>query len=331
MSPVDMPFIRKVDWSPQTASRPSRASRYRRMGVGPDDAGPNIDPCAFASPLPLIHTFCRLDTAGGKYYVNRRLGASTRKNLAQVATKGDTIIYGHLRTSKGAPVALFVDTILVVAGVRRLPTTPDSKQPRKRFRFIVGEELAAAIGSASASGPAPTWEQLLMSDLWRFNLRDLDEGRGHSHTAYRAHAIIVGAVAAEGEELSALAQRKTSYVPLVDASSESRPLPPHFDKEQSDPSLWRLLTNWLKRNPRLAHGNKPPTELPVKLGQAIYDGTRFRSGWNTSLAGSVALPPLRWTRSPPVDVDARKKASQHCAAPDRRPRGACGAPRGASG
>lgn len=270
-------------------------------GIGPDREGPNIDPCPFASPFPLVHSFCKLDALGGKYYVNNASGTSSGKVLSEVAAEGDVIYYGHLRVRKGVPFALFIDTVLVVARICTLPTRPDINNPRKHFEFLRGEPLASSLGAWAASPPTTRWQQLLSSDLWRFNLHDLDNGGNHSHTAHALHKILVGQVAPEGEEISALARRSTSYVPLADVAAGARPLPVAFSAEDSDPAFWTGLTTWLKDNSRMSNGNKPPTEVTSDLGTELYDKTRQRSGRNTDLAGSIAIPPLLWTRSSHVD------------------------------
>jgi len=253
-------------------------------GLAPNTLGSNVDPCPFAAPLAVIHTFCKLDKRGGKFYIPP--GTS---NLAHSVSPGDVVFYGHLHTSSRQPVELYVDTVLVVERTPDLPTAPPGI-PRKVNHFVTGPAFATALlGSSLAIPSTELWSRLQQMDVWNMNLIDVLPHSYHEHTAYRPHRIIVGAVAPDGSERVALDARSTSYVPLITDSLS----PPMLTASTASTALWRDLRSWVAANPRMAIGNKPPTSMGTSLGDAIYDEIRALSG-NGFFRGHVALPPLQF-------------------------------------
>lgn len=252
-------------------------------GLADDRPGPNIDPCPFASPVAMIHSFCRIDRRGGKYYV-----PNTRGVLSELVEPGDTILYGHLRTQNGAPHTLFVDSVLIVADTVILPTERVSSS---RFRFVCDHQMMARVlDPAGESGASTSWDAFLKTDLWRLNLSDAASGGTHEFTRLEKHRVIVGASAEPSAAGVALRERRTSFVPLVDDAT-GRPSMISADDSQF---LWSALSEWLSYNPRMSWGMKPPSRLPDALGEAMYDAVRAASGRGGPIHGSVALPPVHW-------------------------------------
>ncbi|MBK9258428.1 MAG: hypothetical protein IPM54_01170 [Polyangiaceae bacterium] len=246
-------------------------------GFADNHAGPNIDPCPFASPLPLIHSFCRIDRRGGKYYV-----PDTDRILSFVVSPGDTIVYGHLRTRDSRPKALFVDTALVVASAPSLPTETTANN---KHAIVCDERMVRALGCTSL-----TWQQFIVSDVWRFNLADADQRGTHAHTRIPGHRVIIGSASPSADAAAALVARTTSFVSLVDETS-ARPQPPDLLAD-APRELIDKLTAWLAGNDRMCRGMKPPSPLPDDLGLAIYDAARASSGRGGRHSGFVAIPPL---------------------------------------
>jgi hypothetical protein len=256
-------------------------------GHGPNQPGSNIDPCPFARALPLAHTFCLLDD-----HNNRACVDGTGQTLAEVVSAGDTVFYGSIRIREKNPARtrFYVDTVLVVADVRTLPT--------QGGRFDMGPAFAEAVlGPQWPGTPQEKWTELQTMDLWQFNLIDASPGRNHESTRIQDHRILVGAVAEPRDASEHLRLRCTSYVPLVDLVPDQpcshQPLPPAVVRHLC-PELWQELRQWVADNPRLEGSLKPPTRMPDDLGHALYDCVRTLSGRGSDLCGYVALPPLRW-------------------------------------
>ncbi len=256
-------------------------------GLGDDSEGTNVDPCIFASPLSMVHSFCRIDRRGGKYYVPK-----TRLVLSEIVRPGDTIFYGHLQAFQGKPRRVYVDTIMVVSETISLPTFRSTGRRGKRYRFITNAAFAEAALSSLRISETDVVERLVASDLWKFNLRDTaNENSNHGFTGICDHKVIVGATATLHEAPQALQRRTTSFVPLVESRNHKRALPPSIDGTE-DESLWRSLCDWTSSNPRLIRGMKPPTPMPDSLGEGLYDTIRRASGRGGHLCGHVGLPPF---------------------------------------
>lgn len=258
-------------------------------GLSENLPGPNIDPCPFAAPLTLIHSFCRIDRRGGKYYVH-----GTRRVLSFEVQPGDTVLYGHLRTCRGAASALFIDTVLVVESTRALPTLESSPGCHA---IQCGEQMILDLGVRPAASRAPTpWSEFVRTDVWLNNLRDSAPGGTHAHSRIAGHRVILGAgVSAAASPAAALAARTTSFVTIVEEGLGPRSLPPEL-LAHADRGLRDHLANWLKENPRMASRMKPPSRLPDELGYMLYDVAVAASGRGGPYPGFVAIPPLQRAR-----------------------------------
>jgi hypothetical protein len=269
----------------------SASFRIAVDSVGENAPGGNVDPCVFARPLALVHSFCRIDKRGGKYYV-----PGSTQTLAQCAVGGDILFYGHLRTARGKPVALYVDTVLVVARTASLPTAAASGRPGRPFRLELGQSFAERVLDVALPAGVEAWQYLQTTDIWRYNLADASPGRHHEYTGIDGHPIIVGYAATAEAASCALQDRTTSFVPLVDQREPEKSVPSYIN--QSDGcELWRQMTNWVADNPRLARGMKPPSRIPTALGETLYYMFRRVSGRGSDLEGHVALPPVSWTNA----------------------------------
>jgi hypothetical protein len=119
-------------------------------GYGKDLLGRNQDPCVFASPVPLLHAFCRLDAKGGKHYVEDR----GRCCLSQMVKPGDIVFYGSLRTARGEVKAVFFDTVMVVKTTWRWPTVRE-RGGGKPYRLLTDDASLAKLGTAIFRIPTP--------------------------------------------------------------------------------------------------------------------------------------------------------------------------------
>lgn len=225
--------------------------------------GPNIDPCPFAYPFHIVHSFCKISN-----YTHTISG----KLLSHKVKKDDIIFYGYLHYSDNTghvmPIYLAIDTVLVVKC-----TTAALKTIKKKFDID--------------NDPLLNHHKDSNSDLWRYNLKDTEEGGFHEFTNTNKHKIIIGKSDTENPH-KALSRRQTSYIPLT--VRKTRELPPILTAAEAD--LWELLTNWCRQQNKI-----DICELDDALGETLYDKIINISGQNSALEGFVAIPPLEWINS----------------------------------
>lgn len=226
--------------------------------------GPNIDPCPFANPFHIVHSFCKI--SNNQHVVSNKI-------LSDIVSKNDIIFYGCLRYSKInsyiKPIYLAIDTVLVVNSTIKLNTI----KINGKYKFLVKNDMLLSQNKDSNS------------DLWRYNLKDTDEGGFHECTHINGHKIIIGKSDTKNPN-QALSKRETSYIPLT--VHMSRQLPPILTNKV-DVDLWRLLTDWCKKNQYI-----DINELDEKLGEKLYTKLIDISGQNSEFEGFVAIPPLEW-------------------------------------
>ena len=233
-------------------------------GYGRNLLGPNQDPCVFASPLAVLHSFCKLDRNGPRYFVD-----GTRTNLAYAVHPGSVVFYGHLSVTAAKTRALWVDTVVVVERVEHCPAAPVSGST---FHLDVGQPAFAKrlIGRSSLRG----------TDVYVHNLEDARPGRKHQRTTVNPHLMIVGI-----GDAGKLGLRRTSFVPLWDSVS-SAPV------RVLDPSVISRFDALIAAHPKLAGAYKPPVRLPARDVDVLYDAVVAASTFDGQ-SGWVAIPPLR--------------------------------------
>lgn len=243
-----------------------------------NEPGRNVDPCPFAHPYAVAHTFCGIDRRAGRYLV-----PGMGLLLSEAVVPGDTVIYGHLHTRVCKPIALWVDTVMVVSSIVSLPLGPQMPGQRK-WPHALDHTYAQAV----LDDPGASMADLVTTGLWTFNLQDAQAGRAHGYSRLNPHRVMLADSRVPSPE--DLRSRKASFVPLLEAGRMS------LTKltEVREPNLWRMLEALVVTVPRLCGSMKPPVQLPLPLGEAIYDASIRQSGYGGLHTGCVAIPPLEW-------------------------------------
>jgi hypothetical protein len=263
----------------------SRNKHYGRQlvdvavdSLGENEPGTNVDPCPFADPYALSHTFCGIDRQAGRYMV-----PGSDLLLSEVLRRGDTVIYGHLHTRGKAPISLCVDTVMVVSKVIELPLGPQVEGLRRWVHALDDAYAQVVLDDATAS-----IDSLTATNLWKFNLSDAQPGRAHQYTGVNPHRMILAD--AEACSPNSLRSRRSSYVPLLAPNQVS---PVQLTSARA-PNVWPKLEELVAGVPRLCGSMKPPVALAMRLGEDIYDACIRWSGHGGVHEGCVAVPPLRW-------------------------------------
>lgn len=245
---------------------------------GENQPGGNVDPCPFAHPYAMAHTFCGIDRRAGRYLVPE-IGLL----LSEAVVPGDTVIYGHLRTRARKPIALWVDTVMVVSSIVSLPLGPQVPGQRK-WPHALDDTYAQAV----LDDPAASMPDLVATGLWTFNLQDAQAGQAHGYSKVNPHRVLLAGSRVPSPD--DLRSRKASFVPLLEADRMGLTQL----TEAREPNLWRMLEALVVTVPRLCRSMKPPVQLPQLLGELIYDASIRQSGYGGLHTGCVAVPPLAW-------------------------------------
>lgn len=240
--------------------------------------GGNVDPCPFAHPFAVAHTFCGIDRRAGRYLV-----PGIGLLLSEAVVPGDTVIYGHLRTRARKPLALWVDTVMVVSRIVLLPLGPQVPGQRKWLHALDDTYAQAVLDDPDAS-----MADLMATGLWTFNLQDAKAGQAHGYSGVNPHRVMLADSHVPSPD--DLRSRKASFVPLLESDRISLT---HLT-EAREPTLWQMLEAFVVAVPRLCGSMKPPVHLPHPLGESIYDASIRWSGYGGLHTGCVAIPPLEW-------------------------------------
>lgn len=252
-------------------------------GAGRDRVGSNQDPCVFAEPLSIFHSFCKIDHHSGDTNVkeDKSYGTGQGRVLSEVVKPDDVIFYGFVGLSRGRLQRVFIDTVLVVDRVILWPTTEERGVERgKPYRLLRDERLPRALNVAMS------FAELCRTNAWAWNLADEEF---HSHSALERHRIIVGKAEPTKEALSA---RKTSFVTLWQGGTSDDPYQGVLQlKKEADPALWSDLAK------AILHGDatgsyKPRFEIS-DIADRLYDAVLACS------PGGVGIPPFTPTKAQP--------------------------------
>jgi hypothetical protein len=261
----------------------------RVLGPGQQNCvGSNQDPCVFARPLSIIHSFCRID--GMPHNEVRCRGESRTTSLAQEVCKGDLILYGKYdppsksRIKAQGVKSVFIDTVIVVDRVVTWPTA------RNGNVWELLDPLAFARHLTGIHNVAET-------DVWRYNLADALPGGNHHNTRHSDHRVIIGRATLDSSHLT---NHETSFVPLADRKRQTGEwfplhltIPPDLDLPIANHLPWRRLVDFVNAMAGNHHDAGYITEFEdLELAFDICDAVIALSGRGQGCPNTVAIPPL---------------------------------------
>jgi hypothetical protein len=245
----------------------------------------NQDPCIFSAPFGVLHTFCRINRAGGDCRV-REASGNWSPSLAQCVSPGDLIIYGKYAPldKQGPTESIWVDTVLVVDHLRRWDTAPrpsarlcNSLGRCRKRRFVIADPRRFGDDTVSVG-----------ADAYQYNLSDAEPDGSHCCTSLQHYQAIVGA---SRPSVPALRSLRTSFVPLAgpggtpatvtarDFASTDWGSLQHFIDTRVRPVRGRPFGGWIAEFPDVGLAKKLCKRIIAKSG------------------GIVTIPPLKPTRT----------------------------------
>ena len=258
----------------------------RELRRGQQNAvGNNQDPCVFASPLSIVHSFCRINRQGLRHGIKPFVdGEKVRLPLSHVVSEGDVIFYGKWQpfkpgaTSNERPLTLWIDTVIVVDQVSFWKS--EAKFANQSWRIS---------NPLDFYGTLTRGEGCTGDDLWQYNISDaLPTTGSHWETHLSDHRIILGKASFEPTDLLAM---RTSYVPLAELGHDRYTPVALFEHDL--PDRWtqvRRLVDQATGNYQSGHIIQlDDFEFASALSQAVVT----KSGATQGKAGFVAIPPLK--------------------------------------